>query len=126
VKTAECSNGVAKLCLTGVTETIDCASLLRDDRGCTPGELHPNFDWTAACVVNADAGADAAPPSDASADADAAPCTDTCNGTIITGYTRGTSYSVNCTQVGLGPCHYVTADPSEPLRAACTAQMGDR
>jgi hypothetical protein len=97
-----------------VTETIDCASLLRDDRGCTPGDLHPSFDWTAACVVNTDAGADAAPPWDA------APCIDTCNVATITGCTRGTSYSLDCTHVGLGPCRYVMADPSEPPRVACT------
>lgn len=116
--TATCANGVATTCLTGVTENLDCDALLRSDAGCTPGDTNPNFDWTSPCVVSA-APADAG--TDADAGADASTCTDDCSGSTLTGCTRGSRYMLDCSRVGLGACHLVTADPSEPPHAACTA-----
>jgi hypothetical protein len=123
-----CHDGVATSCPAGVTETIDCAALLRDPRGCTPGQLHPSFDWTSPCVVSTaptDAGADApAHSTDAASDAatDGATCQEGCYGTTLTGCTRGGAYVINCTNEGLGPCTMVTTDePGRPQHPACGA-----
>jgi hypothetical protein len=101
---AGCSGGIATSCPAGVLETIDCSQLLLDVHGCTPGLLSLPFDWTSPCVVDAP---------------DASPCVEGCSGTQLTGCTRGTSYSIDCSQVGLGACRMVTTDDGVAMHAAC-------
>jgi hypothetical protein len=118
-----CQNGVAYSCPAGVAETLDCAALLGDSLGCTPGQLHPAWDWTSPCVVSrapTDAATDARAGATPDAGADAAACVESCTSGTITGCTRGAAYSVACTRVGLGPCQMVTSDPGQPPHAACT------
>jgi hypothetical protein len=102
---AVCSSGEARSCPAGVPETIDCAALLgvsADGGGCNPGPLSPPFDWTSPCAV--------VPPS----------CTaDACDGGVASGCARGTVFSVDCAQAGLGSCAMRAVDLGQQ-HAACT------
>ena len=114
-----CVGGVATSCPAGTQEALDCAAILHDGRGCTPGQLQPTWDWTSPCVVNTatgDGGVDAAIGDGGT---DASSCAESCSGTTITGCARGTTYGLDCHAVGLGPCAMVTTDPGQPGHAAC-------
>jgi hypothetical protein len=119
---ARCDNGVAVSCPAGTVETLDCAALLlQNAQGCTPGMLTPPFDWTSPCqVVGEDAG-EGGTVGDGGDMGDASPCTDSCmGGTMLNGCYRGASFSLDCMQVGLGPCQIVQTDVGRAFNAACT------
>jgi hypothetical protein len=100
--TAQCSNGRAQSCPSGVVETIDCQGLLGTSGACVNGPLDPAFDWTSPCAVN--------PPA----------CTsDTCaNGRAI-GCARGAAFAVDCAGENLGMCRLST-DAGAEQHAACS------
>ena len=98
---ATCVNGVAYSCPTGVLEKIDCASLLQSDAGCGAGPLAPPFDWTSPCAILE------------------SPCTESCAGPLLTGCTRGASFTVNCEAEWLGACRMVMTDMGSAEHAAC-------
>ncbi|HEY8039678.1 MAG TPA: hypothetical protein VIF15_07785 [Polyangiaceae bacterium] len=100
---AQCANGVATSCPAGVPETLDCQALLQQGASCSPGKLSPPFDWTSPCVVTQ------------------SPCSaDSCSGMRVSGCARGATFTVDCGQVGLGPCRTVTTDQGSAQHAACT------
>jgi hypothetical protein len=99
---ATCDDGRAVMCPAGVTETLDCATLLGSPDACGAGALSPPFDWTSACTMN--------PPA----------CTsDSCNGGVLTSCERGAAFWVSCTGEGLGECRMATVEPGATPRAAC-------
>jgi hypothetical protein len=98
---AGCAGGVAYSCPSGVVEQIDCNALLQAD-GCAPGPLGPPFDWTSACV---------AVPGTCTADY--------CSEAGVVGCARGTTFTVDCTAVGLRPCRMVATDMGSEVHAAC-------
>jgi hypothetical protein len=99
---ATCSDGRAMMCPAGVTETLDCATLLDSPDACSAGALSPPFDWTSACSLT--------PPQ----------CTsDSCSGGVLTSCERGAPLWVSCTGEGLGDCRMVTSDPGSTPRATC-------
>jgi hypothetical protein len=101
----QCTSGLATSCPAGIPESLNCRTLLNDVNACTPGELSPPFDWTSPCAVATDA----------------SPCTDSCNGSTLTGCTRGAAFSVDCKSVGsLGACRMVATNEGNALNAACT------
>ncbi len=99
---ATCSNGVATSCPSGLLETIDCASILQSATACEAGALAPPFDWTSPCAIVP------------------ARCSESCNGTLLTGCARGAPFTLDCTAVDLGPCRMVTTDVGAAQHAACT------
>jgi hypothetical protein len=101
--TASCADGRAIMCPSGVRESLDCAALLGSADACSPGALHPTFDWTSPCSR--------------------APATcpaDRCDGGALASCERGADFTVDCHAVGLGDCRLVPTDPGV-LRASCTA-----
>jgi hypothetical protein len=111
--TATCDEaGVATSCASGVTETIDCATLLGapgNSSACAPGMFTRSFDWTSPCGF--------IPPTCAS---------DTCDdaGAALLGCARGATLPVDCAEAGLGPCAMVPVagdDSGAALGAACAA-----
>jgi hypothetical protein len=99
---------VATSCLSGVVETLDCATLLGSPNACAAGALSPRFDWTSACAVS---------PAACAADA----CDDA--GVVLTSCARGAALVVDCAEAGLGPCQLATeadGDGGSETRAACT------
>jgi len=126
---AQCVNGVAVSCPAGVTERIDCLTLLQNAHACRPGALFPPFDWTSPCVVASDV-ADASDDGEAGDEGgaaddggapDASTCTESCDGSTLTACYRGAAFPLDCTQVGLGACHEVTTDQGSTTNVACTA-----
>ncbi len=109
-----CDAGLATTCLTGAVESLNCKSLLGSVDSCESADaLAPPFDWRAACAIDL---------------ADASPCVEACGGgeppTTLTGCTRGATYTLDCTQVGLGPCRVVTTDVGHGAHPACTPPHG--
>jgi hypothetical protein len=100
---AACTGGVAYSCPSGVLEQIDCTALLKTD-GCTSMPLSSPFDWTSACMVS--------PPT----------CTaDSClDASTLLACERGTTFSVDCAEAGLGPCRMVATDVGSAMHAACS------
>jgi hypothetical protein len=97
----QCANGVAHTCAAGFSESIDCASLLGSADACTGISLSPPFDWTSACALTT-------------------PCApDSCAGTVLTSCARGATFSVDCSDAGLGRCNVVATDLNAAARAAC-------
>jgi hypothetical protein len=102
--------GVATSCASGVTETIDCATLLGAPGGpgaCTSGAFSQSFDWTSPCGLTTPTCT-----SDACDDA----------GVTLLGCTRGATLPVDCAEAGLGPCAMVPIvgdDAGAVLGAAC-------
>ena len=99
---AQCTNGFAVSCRSGVIEAIDCTELLQVVDACAPDPLAAPFDWTSPCAVT--------PP---------ACSADSCSGTTLTGCARGAPFTVDCAGQGLGPCRMVT-DLASQTHAACT------
>ncbi len=103
---ASCFDGIAYSCPGGAIEHIDCGALLGKpgaQAACSPGPLSPPFDWTSPCVVS--------PPA----------CTeDSCSGSILQGCARGSAFSVDCAQEGLGACRMVSTAMGSEMHAACT------
>jgi hypothetical protein len=105
---AQCTNGYATSCPSGVPEAVYCTDLLQvvgaPNGGCVAGNLSPGFDWTSPCVVD--------PPM----------CTgDSCDadGGLV-GCARGAPYPLDCASQGLGPCQMVSTDVGTAMHAACT------
>lgn len=103
VASATCDGGRAVMCPSGVTETLDCATLLGSAGACSAGALSPPFDWTSACSLSSSACA-----------------SDSCDGDMLTSCERGATFSMSCASEGLGDCRLLTADPGSTPRAACT------
>ena len=100
---AQCQGGIARTCLTGSVEAVDCSELLQvDGGGCVPGPLSPPWDWTSACQVETGS------------------CTETCQADEIHTCVRGAPLVVDCTTADLDPCRMVTADLGTETHAACT------
>jgi hypothetical protein len=112
---AQCVNGVAVSCPAGVTESVDCLTLLQNAHACQPGRLSPPYDWTSPCFVASDdndAGEGGEP--------DASSCTESCSGSTPTACYRGAAFPLDCSLVKLGPCHEVTTDQGTTMNIACT------
>ncbi|MGA2451836.1 MAG: hypothetical protein ABTD50_24565 [Polyangiaceae bacterium] len=101
--TVQCDGGVATSCPTGVAETIDCTALLGVAGACVSGALDPPFDWTSPCRVTVP---------QCSTDG----CDDAGN---LLGCMRGATITVDCQELGLGPCMPVELDAGV-TSAACT------
>jgi hypothetical protein len=107
--TAQCSNGYAISCPSGVVEAVYCPTLLQlldpSVTSCVTGNLSPPFDWTSPCVV---------PEGGCTADS--------CDGDGgVVGCARGAAYAVDCASQGLGPCTMVATNVGAAMNAACTA-----
>jgi hypothetical protein len=99
---ASCDDaGRAHSCLTGVSETLDCARLLGTPTACRPGALDPFFDWTSPCAVV---------PSQCDVDS--------CGDAGLSSCERGATLPLDCASQGLGACHLVN-EPDGAPRAAC-------
>jgi hypothetical protein len=98
-----CVNGTALSCPTGVPERVDCSALLGGwVDACSPGTLNPPFDWTSPCGLPE-------------------PCpADTCDGSVLTGCSRGATFSVDCAVEDLKPCRLVATDAGSEPHAACS------
>ena len=101
---AQCINGYAFSCASGVVEAVDCTGLLQVINGsCVPDPLAAPFDWTSACSVVP------------------AMCTgDSCNGSTLTGCTRGAQFTTDCSSQGLATCRMLATDVGTQTHAACT------
>jgi hypothetical protein len=106
---AQCVNGYATSCPSGVPEAIYCPDLLQlvdaAGGGCVAGSLSPPFDWTSPCVVPGGCTSDSCDP----------------DGGLLVGCARGASYTLDCSSQGLGPCMMVSTDVGTAMHAACTA-----
>ena len=98
-----CSNGVASSCPAGIPERVDCSLLLNSVDACSPGSLDPPFDWTSPCQLP-----EALCPADG------------CDGSMLTGCSRGAIFTVNCSDQGLGPCQMVATELGTQQHAACS------
>lgn len=116
---ATCTNGSASSCPSGMPETINCSELLQTPAptGCNPGPLSNPTDPTSACYL--DAGAIV---NDAGLDADAGAamsgCTESCNGTMVTGCAHGAAYTFDCQAIDAG-CQAVPSPDGVMHGAAC-------
>ncbi len=120
-RSATCADGAASSCPSGVSEGIDCTTLLGAPNACQAGMLVPSFDWTSPCQVT--------PPActaDTCGDADGGP-----SATLL-GCVRGATVPLDCASEGLGPCQLVTTDLGTESRPACSlptaspsANLGD-
>jgi hypothetical protein len=103
---AQCINGYATSCPSGVPEQVYCPELLQAPNAaggaCVAGQLSPPFDWTSPCAVQGGCTADA--------------CDD---GGIVLGCARGSQYPLDCAAQGLGPCTMVATDVGTAMHARC-------
>jgi hypothetical protein len=91
--------GFATGCASGTVETLDCTTLTGSG-SCTPGPASPPWDLSSACA----------------ADGGACPL-DSCVGNAVVSCSQGSTFTVSCTSLGLGPCTMVKT--FDGVRAAC-------
>jgi hypothetical protein len=98
---ASCDGGVATSCTSGAPVSINCAELLPQAKSaCNEGPLSPTADPTGLCYV------------------DAGGCTESCNGTHVTGCARGVSFTFDCATIDAG-CKLVQTPDHVNHGAAC-------